>query len=103
MACPDPHIERWFFADPQAFSRVIGVDRQPGKRKCQRDYYKTLLRQAVSEAGHPPGLSGLEFAEDLVHAMDLYRAGRNEPSLGHLIDEIQAFVAKLRRQVASPA
>lgn len=97
VACPDPHVERWFFADPEAFSKVVGVDRQPGRRKCERDYYKKLLREAVAEAGHPPGLSGLEFADELAREMDLYRAGRNEPSLGHLVDAIHGFAARSLR------
>lgn len=96
-ACPDPHVERWFFADPEAFLQVVGVDRQPGRLKCERDYYKALLREAVLQAGHPPALAGWEFAGDLVRAMDLYRAGRNEPSLGHLIDALRAFATRNAR------
>jgi hypothetical protein len=92
LACPDPHIERWFFADGDAFARVVGVDQQPGKRKCERDRYKAMLKDAVTRAGHFPTLGGLEFANDLVKEMDLYRAGTNEPSLAGLIDGIRAFV-----------
>jgi hypothetical protein len=95
IACPDPHIERWFFADPAAFARVVGVDQQPGRRKCVRDKYKAMLRDAVSRAGHTPTLGGLEFAQELVREMDFHRAGRNEPSLGALITEIHAFALKL--------
>ena len=94
VGCPDPHIERWFFADPAAFSRVVGVNRQPGRLKCTRDRYKALLREAVLQAGHPPTLSGLEFASEIAQAMDLYIAGRNDTSLGHFIEEIRAFVAR---------
>lgn len=85
IACPDPHLERWFFADPQAFRRVIGIERTAGRRKCACDVYKNMLRDAVSQAGHFPTLGGLEFARDLVADMDLHRASRNEPSLGILI------------------
>jgi len=95
VACPDPHVERWFFADPEAFARVVGVDQQPGQRKCERDRYKTMLRDAVSRAGHFPTLGGLEFAQDLVQEMDLHRASRNEPSLGALIDGIRAFARRV--------
>lgn len=97
IACPDPHIERWFFADPEGFARIIGVDQQPGKRKCERGQYKALLKEAVRRAGHFPTLGGVEFAEDLVRGMDLHRAGRNEPSLGFLIDSVSAFAARARR------
>lgn len=95
VACPDPHIERWFFADPEAFFRVIGVDQQPGKKKCERDKYKTMLRNAVSRGGHFPTLGGLEFAQDLVREIDLHRAGRNEPSLAALIEDVRAFAQRV--------
>lgn len=94
VACPDPHVERWFFADPEAFVRVIGVDQQPGQRKCERGRYKSMLRDAVSRAGHFPTLGGLEFAQDLVRELDLHRASRNEPSLGALIDGLRAFAQR---------
>jgi hypothetical protein len=92
VACPDPHIERWLFADPEHFARVVGVDQQPGKRKCERDRYKAMLRGAVERGGHFSTLGGIEFTRELVEAMDLHRAQRNEPSLGVLIDGLQAFV-----------
>ena len=95
VACPDPHVERWFFADPEAFNRVVGVDQQPGRRKCERDVYKTLLKNTVARAGHFPSLGGLEFAQDLVREMDLYRAGANEPSLGDLVNGVRAFARRI--------
>lgn len=97
IACPDPHIERWFFADPEVFARIIGVDQQPGRRKCERSWYKALLKEAVRRAGHFPTMGGVEFAEELVWEMDLHRAGRNEPSLGTLIDGVSAFATRAQR------
>ena len=94
IACPDPHIERWFFADPEVFARVIGVDQQPGRRKCERSRYKALLKNAVRRAGHFPTVGGVEFAEEIVREMDLNRARRNEPSLGVLLDAVNAFAAR---------
>lgn len=94
VACPDPHIERWFFADPAAFERAVGVGQAPGRRKCDRDRYKRMLREAVERAGHPPTLDGVEFANDVVREMDLYRASGNEPSLGALIDRLRAFARR---------
>ncbi len=95
IACPDPHIERWLFADPECFAQVVGIDQQPGKRKCERDRYKAMLRDAVARGGHFPTLGGIEFTQDLVQHMDLHRAGRNEPSLGVLISELQAFAIRV--------
>lgn len=105
VVCPDPHIERWFFADPGAFKQVVGVAHQPGRRKCERGVYKKMLKDAVARAGHTPTLDGLEFALDLVDAMDLHRASRNEPSLADLIDELRAYMARtgIARARAAPA
>jgi hypothetical protein len=96
VACPDPHIERWFFSDREVFARVIGVDQQLGQPKCERGKYKALLKDAVLRAGHFPTLGGVEFADELVHEMDLYRAARNEPSLRVLIEGLTAFAARPR-------
>lgn len=93
IACPDPHIERWYMADPASFVAVVGVEPRLGKRKCDRDRYKRSLRDTVRRAGHPALLGGVEFAADIVDAMDLYRAGRREHSLKHFLD---GFRAQLR-------
>ena len=90
VACPDPHIERWYLADPESFSRVVGVAPKVGKKKCERDYYKASLAKAVGEGGHPPTLGGIEFAREIVDAMDLYRAGKIEKSLKHFLDKAKA-------------
>lgn len=90
IACPDPHVERWFMADTAAFARVVGVTPKLGRQKCEKDRYKALLAQTVAEAGHPPTLGGIEFAADLVEAMDLYRAGKDESSLGAFLDDLRA-------------
>ena len=88
VACPDPHVERWFLADPVSFAEVVGTRPKIGKRKCERDAYKAVLSQAVVNAGHPVGLGGVEFAEEIVDAMDLYRAGKSEKSLKLFLDAI---------------
>ena len=87
IACPDPHIERWYLADPDSFAQVVGVRPKVGKRKCERDRYKAILAKAIVDAGHPVTLGGIEFAQELVAAMDLYRAGKTEGSLKHFLDE----------------
>ncbi|HPD31034.1 MAG TPA: hypothetical protein PLL20_13640 [Phycisphaerae bacterium] len=62
IACPAPHIERWFLADARAFTSVVGSSPKVRKGKCQRDYYKGVLLQAVVAGGHVPTLGGIEFA-----------------------------------------
>jgi hypothetical protein len=92
LACPDPHVERWFLADPTSFAQVVGASPKIGKRKCERDVYKGVLREAVVNAGHPVGLGGVEFAEEIVDAMDLYRAGKGEKSLKLFVDAVGRYL-----------
>lgn len=93
VACPDPHIERWYLADPDSFCSAVGVRPTVTKRKCERALYKRDLERAVIEGGHPQTLGGIEFATEIVEAMDFYRAGKNEPSLRHFI---AAFTQRLK-------
>ena len=95
VACPDPHIERWYLADPDSFFQVVGVRPKVGRRKCERDRYKAVLSKAIVDAGHPPTLGGIEFAQELVGAMDLYRAGKAERSLKHFLTETAARIMSL--------
>lgn len=94
-ATPDPHIERWFLADLSAFHDVIGCTLSIKTDKCERNYYKNLLAQSIREAGHPTTLGGIEFARELVEALDYYRAGKADSSLKHFIDEARAAIKSL--------
>jgi hypothetical protein len=51
-AVPNPHIERWYLMDQRAFKKAIGLDKAPAlpEYKCEKDYYKQLLRQALRDA-----------------------------------------------------
>jgi hypothetical protein len=89
IACPDPHIERWFMADPPSFYQVVGSQPTVGRQKCGRGVYKALLIKAIRDAGHIPTLGGIEFAQELVEAMDLYRAAKNDRSLGMFIEDMR--------------
>lgn len=95
IACPDPHVERWYLADAVAFSDVVGSCPRIGRKKCKRDHYKQKLAQAVLDAKHPPTLGGIEFAAELVRSMDLHRAGKADPSL-------RRFIADLRSALKHP-
>ena len=90
IACPEPHIERWFMADPASFKDVLGVSPKLEKQKCDRDRYKNLLASTVEEAGYTPLLGGIEFARELVEAMDLQRASAADRSLHAFIDAMTA-------------
>ena len=86
IACPDPHVERWYLADPESFKEVIGVGPKLSRKKCERDYYKSILHKAIIDAGHPPTLGGIEFAREIVENMDFYRARKGEKSLNHFLN-----------------
>jgi len=95
-ACPDPHIERWYLADPNSFYDVIGNLPRVGRKKCRRNYYKNILTGTIRNAGHPLTLGGMEFAQDLVAAMDLYQAGRNDHSLDAFVNELRGKFKQLK-------
>jgi hypothetical protein len=89
LACPDPHIECWYVCDPVTFKDVVGSQPRIGNLKCERGYYKSVLRDAVRDSGLPATLGGVEFAHELVEAMDLYRAGRSNRALKAFVDDFR--------------
>jgi len=97
VACPDPHIERWYLADPASFAQVVGAQPRLGRKKCQRGYYKSVLAEAVQKGGNHPMLGGIEFARELVDNMDMDRATRNDRALKAFVSDLRsalkAFVA----------
>ena len=95
IACPDPHIERWYLADPDSFAAIVGTRPKLGRKKCERGRYKAILSQAVADAGHPATLGGIEFAADLVQAMDLFRAGKTERTLRDFVRDFRAVMRQL--------
>ncbi len=95
IACPDPHIERWYLADPDSFTQVVSCRPNIGRRKCERDRYKAILSKAIVDGGHPPTLGGIEFAREIVEAMDLYRASKAEKSLKHFLDQATSRLQSL--------
>ena len=95
IGCPDPHVERWCLADPRAVQEVLGIQPPPDPGKCERNLYKQLLRQTIRSAGQPILTSEMEYAPDLVSAMDFFRAGKNQPSLKHFVEEIQSALQQL--------
>jgi hypothetical protein len=96
VGCPDPHVERWCLADPEGFLTVVGAPPPPDPGKCERFFYKNLLRRAIRDAGQPILTNEMEYAPDLVRAMDFFRAGKNQPSLRHFVDEVQTALQSLR-------
>jgi hypothetical protein len=95
IGCPDPHVERWCLADPEATQKVLGIPGPPDPGKCDRSFYKNLLRQTILRAGQPILTTEMEYAPDLVAEMDLFRAGRNQSSLKHFVDEIRSALQSI--------
>ena len=89
QATPDPHVERWFLADLEAFHRVVGVTPELETRKCERDYYKRFLAGAIAEAGHPATFGGIELRGNSWRRLDYYRAGKADQSLKHFLEELK--------------
>jgi len=89
-AVPDPHIERWLLVDSAAFKSVFGRGCDAPDQKCERARYKKMLIDAIRSSGVMPNLGGIEFADDIVDAMDLTRAAAADASLSRLIEDLRA-------------
>ena len=89
IGSPNPHVERWFLADPDSFHAVVGHRPVVGREKCERAHYKRLLAEAIHRGNQPATLGGIEFAAELVDAMNLYRAGRSDSSLKSFVDDLR--------------
>lgn len=96
VGCPDPQ-ERWCIADPQAFREVVGRGPLTDPGKCERSVYKALLRDSIREADQPIITSEMEYAPDIVAAMDLGRAGKAQSSLHHFVDDLRTAITGLAR------
>jgi len=94
VACPDPHVERWYMADTAWFARIVGTAPRIKQKKCKRDYYKNALASAIRGAGHPQTLGGLEFAEELAEGMNLYDASRVDRSFASFIDDLRSALRR---------
>ena len=91
----DLYVEKWCLADPQAIQEILGVAAPAVPEKCERHFYKQLLRQTILGSGQPILTNEMEYAPDLVAAMDLYHAGKNQPSLRHFVDELRSALQLL--------
>ena len=86
---PKPYIERWLLLDAEAFKKVFGRGCSVPKRKCDRNRYKRLLLQAISDAGVIPLLGGIEHIADLVNTMDLQHLEQSDRSFRRFFRALQ--------------
>ena len=90
LAIPDPHIERWLLLDGAAFRDIFGRGCEFPAYKCERDEYKRLLVHYIQESGTVPAIGGIEFAVDLIEAMDINRAAQADPSFGRFVSDLRS-------------
>lgn len=102
IGVPDPHIERWFLADPEAFCALVGAAPPPDPGKCGRDVYKKLLRDTLDAAGTPIVTDVLELAPDLIPTMDLFRVAKAQPALGQLVQDLRRALRALVERGPAP-
>jgi len=89
-AIPNPHIERWLLLDSAAFKIVLGKGCGKPDKKCSRDRYKQRLLKEMQSAGVVPPLGGIEYAEDIVNAMDLQRMENANASFSKFLKDLQS-------------
>ena len=82
FALPDPHIERWYIADQNAFNDVVGPRTAPPmpRRKCGKNYWKNILHKALEIAGIKSRSGGSEYGGRIaatVNVSDLEGADRS--------------------------
>lgn len=94
VGTPDPCVERWLLADPKSFAGRFGVqpDNSPVRRGAD---WKTRLAETLEEAGRIVTQGGAEYADDILDAMDLHRAGQLVPSLGAFVDDLRATLRRM--------
>lgn len=97
VGCPDPHVERWLIADPSAFQQVVGSPPGADPGKCDRTFYKNLVTDRIAAGSEVVVTGPADLIPDLVDEMDLYRAGKNQPSLKHFLDDLRTALEPVRR------
>ena len=96
-AVPDPHVERWYLADPGALRRILDLASIPAAPpyKCERARYKEALRTAIRQAGVVAPLGGVEYGAEIAEATDLFTAGKADAAFKHFVDELTQGLAHL--------
>lgn len=88
VGVPDPCVEAWLLADPGALKDAFGQS-PPSPVPTGSDGLKQYLKSYLEESGEIVTQGGVEFADEIVAAMDLYRAGKNESTLKRFFDDLR--------------
>ena len=98
-AVPDPHIERWYIMDQRAFKNGVKIDRAPDMPpyKCKKDYYKSLLHQALAESNVTSLLGGAEYAENIVNnIVSLDSLGDQNAGFKNFLEYLRNFLRRIQ-------
>lgn len=95
IGVPDPYVERWILADPTSFAELFGRQPEVGP-VSDRFTWKARLITALEQSGEIVTQGGAEFAEEIIAAMDLYRAGQAAPSLNLFVSDLVAALRRLK-------
>lgn len=94
IGTPNPCVERWLLADPVSFARTFGVQPDIG-RPGNRNVWKIRLVEALEACGQIVVQGGAELSEEIVEAMDFYRAGRVDSTIRDFTDALRAALRRL--------
>ncbi len=103
-AIPDPHIERWYIADPPGFQQAIEARIQPSlpAYKCERGRYKRAMLDVFADVDVRPLMGGAEYGREIVAAMDLYTAQKVDAALKHFVDDLKAVLLPVAQSPVGP-
>jgi len=90
-AIPDPHIERWYLIDKEAFCQVVETDVYPKvpSYKCEKGIYKKAMKESFAKTGIVPPLGGIEYGEDIALKIDFYIAQRADAAFKHFLNGLR--------------
>lgn len=96
IGCPDPHVEVWCTADPQAFQALFSVPISQPPSRSGRLFYKQWLTETLEQAGVLVLTDPMDICLELLPAMDMDRACRSRDSLNHLVVDIKKWMIRSR-------
>jgi hypothetical protein len=96
IGCPDPHVEVWCTADPEAFQALFSVPVPHPPPRSGRLVYKQWLSSALEQGGVTVLTDPMAICLDLIPEMDMVKACRNNDSLNHFVSELRALLIRHR-------
>lgn len=94
IGVPDPCVERWLLADPPLFAEHLGTQPEIGGA-TSGEIWKRRLVEALEASDNIVTQGGAEFAEEIIEAMHLHRAGQAEASLRDFLRDLRSALKQL--------